>query len=234
MLIREGRMIRWWGGRRAVYVEFVPLSGRFKLGLEVDPAGDHDLEFTLCIVLFSLYVGFGGGLAQRIRKRLIKDYEPRAVSLHIFDWAIWWDVWHTTMSWKSGTPRWRNGCFRPIDFALGRQKHSEREVSRTESVIPMPEGTYPCTVVMKEETWRRPRLPWFPRRMLRAHIECPNGVPVPGKGENSWDCGNDAIFGTCCPAKTVEEGIASLVESALRDRRRYGGSVNWRQEKAAA
>jgi hypothetical protein len=48
-------------------------------------------------------------------------------------------------------------------------------------------------------------------------------VPFPGKGENSWDCGEDASYGFGCAAETLEEGIGKFVASKLRDRGRNGG-----------
>ena len=124
-------------------------------------------------------------------------------------------------------------CWHPLDTFFGRTAHSEEVIGTTSTVIPMPEKAYPCTVIMKRETWKRPRLPWASYRHIRAHIECEDGVPHPGKGENSWDCDDDATFGLCCKADTVEEGIGKFVQSVLRDRRRYGGSVNWQQKAAA-
>lgn len=56
-------------------------------------------------------------------------------------------------------------------------------------------------------------------------------IPVPGKGENSWDCGEDATYAFSCMADSVEDGIASLVRSILVRRRKYGGR-NWRHIEA--
>lgn len=57
-------------------------------------------------------------------------------------------------------------------------------------------------------------------------------VPFPGKGENSWDCGEDAIMGAGADEPTPEAAVASVVKSALRNRRRYGGE-GWKPEKPA-
>ena len=136
------------------------------------------------------------------------------------------------MSWSRADPWWWHWSVDPAEVLFGKMQHSETVVSRTASVVPMPEGSYPCVVVMKAERWQRTRLPWASHTTTRAHVEIPKGVPVPGKGENSWDIDDDAIFSQTAPAKTIEEGIAHVVESALKSRRRYGGSVNWQAKEA--
>lgn len=75
-----------------------------------------------------------------------------------------------------------------------------------------------------ESTWKRAR--WFTHKNVRASVDIPAGIPHPGKGENSWDCGEDRTYGLTTKADTVEKAIAAVVESSLRDRRRYGGD-NW-------
>lgn len=229
---REYRM--WIGHRPRLHVELNLFSGSFHFGIEVEGGGgDDDIMLTIAPVLFSLYIGLSARWLSRLCEKLLKgSYEPRSTSLRIFDRAIWWECWAPSHSWSRGEPWWMRWTWHPIDTFYGRTKHSEREVSRTQTVIPMPEKSYPCVVVMKAETWQRPRLPWASAKVMRAHIDCKEGVPFPGKGENSWDCGDDATYSMCCPAKTVEEGIARFVESVLKDRRRYGGSVNWQQKAA--
>lgn len=150
----------------------------------------------------------------------------RAVSLYIHSGMLWWRLWTNPDEWHSKTPRWRDGNFSPMDFFFGRTDYSTRDLSTTETVVPMPERAYPCTVRLFESTWQRPRWPW-PQRLVRADVDVPGGIPHPGKGENSWDCGEDATYSMTCPATTVEQAVARMVESVLKDRRRYGGSVNW-------
>lgn len=96
----------------------------------------------------------------------------------------------------------------------------------------MPEHPYPATVRLFESTWKRPRWP-FARRMVRAEIEVEGGIPHPGKGENSWDCDDDATYSLTCQARTAEDAVAKLVGSVLRDRRNYGGR-SWRPREAVA
>lgn len=155
--------------------------------------------------------------------------EGRELRLDVHDWALWWNVWTDTNGWSSKTPRYRNGSFHVLDFLLGKHKHSERSLEECDVEVPMPERCYHGKAVLSEATWKRAR--WFPRRLIRVDIKMHEGeqVPFPGKGENSWDCGEDASYGFCCPARSVEVGVAKLVESVLTSRRRHGGR-GWRPQ----
>ena len=52
-------------------------------------------------------------------------------------------------------------------------------------------------------------------------------IPVPGKGENSWDCDDDAIHSSHGPHSTVHQAVAALVASGYRERTRYGSGPEW-------
>jgi hypothetical protein len=64
-------------------------------------------------------------------------------------------------------------------------------------------------------------------RRIRAKITPDTPIPFPGKGENSWDCGEDATHSMTCNATNEQEAVAKLVASVLNDRYRHGGK-NWR------
>ncbi len=203
-----------------VDVEFQPVEQGDGIGFSVSLAVP---------LLFSFWLHVHGfGPMRRAALWLLRNakHEDRETSLRVHDWTLWWTVWRDNSSWSSSTPRWREGNFCLPDFLLGRPAYSERVLKRAETVIPMAEASYPATVELRDDTWKRPR--WFSKRLLRATVNIPKGVPFPGKGENSYDCGQDATFGLSCCASTVEGAVAAVVESVLRSRRRYGGSVDWR------
>ena len=87
-------------------------------------------------------------------------------------------------------------------------------------VIPMPEGIYHGTAKIELATWKRPL--WFAKTQISTSIDCPKGIPFAGKGENSWDCGDDGLFGWGAEGDVVEHAIAHGVEIVLTNRRRYG------------
>lgn len=145
------------------------------------------------------------------------------------DWDLVWSFFlNESMSWprRPRVSRLREGRWRPRDTFFGRPVYAEQLVESRDVLIPMPEGPYPARAELKLATWRRPRWPRWPLRIerMRCHIEVPIGIPHEGKGENSWDCGEDGIWGQTAQAQSIEEGVANLVESSLRNRRRYGKS----------
>jgi len=136
-------------------------------------------------------------------------------------------------SWHSKTPRWRYGHFDLADFLIGRRDMRWESVSKQDVSIPMPERWYDATVEIRDHVSWRKRLPWLTRRVRCANIDIPGGIGVPGKGENAWDCGDDAIFAMSCSADTVEDAIGKVVASVLHDRKRRGGSYLFTPSEAS-
>lgn len=117
-----------------------------------------------------------------------------------------------------------------IDLLLGKSRYSEKVIKETHNVeITLPEGKYPATCEMKDCYWKRPRWP-FTKTIRRAFIEIENGIPIPGKGENSWDCEDDAIFGHTGPAESFRDAEKQLVFSILETRFKHAG-LDWKPVK---
>ena len=150
----------------------------------------------------------------------------------INDGSLRWQFWRDDMGWSSDTPKWRDGHFNPMDFIFGHKKYSEDVLETVPVSVVMPEKAYPGTVKLLQSKWKRPRA-WWTSTMRRADIDVPGGVPFPGKGENSWDCGEDAAFSMTCPATTAQEAVETFRQSVERDRKRYGGN-GWLPEVAGA
>jgi hypothetical protein len=202
----------------------------WKLGLKIDQ-GESEITFAFGIPPISLWLSFG--VPFKVTKWLAgKEYE-RDTSIAFHNGSVWINIWHDDNSWSSGKTFWeqRHWSFNFVDAILGRPKHTERTIETHEVMIPMPEGNYPATVKMFESTWKRPRYP-MSKRVLRADVKIKDGkcIPHPGKGTMSYNCGMDGLYGTCCPARNVEDAIGSMVISSLRSRRRYGGP-NWEPEE---
>lgn len=149
--------------------------------------------------------------------------ERRELSFSVHHGCLWWCLWRDDGVWYPGD--WRQASFDPARFILGDRKHSKEILSTEEVRVAMPEDTYHATVTLSEATWRWKRWPWWPltRRRRTAEVDIPEGIPHPGKGENPWDCGEDATYGVGCSARTVEEAVGKVVETVTRDRRKHGG-----------
>lgn len=223
---RHGRC--WWsdndGKQWNARAEWLFGSKHCRVGFEIDDGED---DFSVC---FGLFFFFHFALSHPWLRRLTR-FGKREVAFRINDWALWWTVWHDDNTWMRTDPWWKHGSFHFIDFIFGSTKYHERDLESKRVEIPMPEGVYPSTITLKESVWRRKRWPFGAwRRMVRSEVKPDEGIPVPGKGENSWDCGEDAIFGHYGPASTFHDAKISMIDSVLKTRRRYGGE-NWRPEK---
>jgi hypothetical protein len=86
----------------------------------------------------------------------------------------------------------------------------------------LPEGLYRLVISEQQATWQRPRWPW-PSRVSRSFdIEAIRPPMFAGKGENSWDCDDDAIFGMTSTERTAGGAVGDYVGRVLSRRRRYG------------
>lgn len=157
------------------------------------------------------------------------DYWSREIGVSFHSGTIWLSLWKPDGHWSSTEPKWWSFSLDLVDLTLGRSKYSKRIIATHDATVPMPEANYPAKVTIEEATWRRPRWP-FKSTHLSALIEVESGVPIPGKGENDWDCGEDAIFATGSSDPTVPGAVAALVKSALETRERYGGR-NWQPQR---
>lgn len=211
----EGRAHLQLGRKRPRAVRFEWNLWTHFCGVSVKRCGDSGgLTFHVAFPPFSFWLTLP--IARRYTHAMF-------FSLGVHDAAIWWQFGGDTMEWSSRTPKWKHGSFNLANFFLGRVKHSTEVLSTHQVLIPMPEGAYPATVVLERSTWKRPR--WFATVGRYADVKIAKGIPHQGKGENSWDCGEDRLFGRSCKAETLEQAIAGTVETALRSRRRYDGNV---------
>lgn len=166
-------------------------------------------------------------LYHRFGRSLVGDRDFLELGYH--DRALWWSVWADRWSWSRDTPRWRKGSFHWWDWLAGRALYHREDVEGPVRVaLPLPEGKYEVDITLQKETWKRPRWPWpqvrdgFDMKPVPQADGRPGYLPIPGKGENSWDIGPDGIFGMHGTARSIEEAMGQVITSVLRDRVRRG------------
>lgn len=140
-------------------------------------------------------------------------------------------VWHRERNgWTRGERIWTECSILPyrriVNGLLGRVEVHKELLGEHRTVVPMPEGSYPATVKLERWTWKRPRSPRAKHRFM-SDVKPDTPVPVPGKGENSWDCDDDAVCSSGGSATTVHAAVTAFVGSVLRSRERHGGSIEW-------
>lgn len=213
-------------GRSRLHAElsFRP-QARLGIGLESGGCGDDHVLLHVHAPVGSLYLGVACRLTAWL-SRWAQRRDGAECGINC-EWErdgpeIRINVASRIMSWRSGDPWWCKGV--KINFAdllLGRRVHTEAVVSESDVLIPMPEGSYRATCKISDCTWRRPRSP-FKTKRRGAYVDIPGGIGHSGKGENSWDCGDDGLYGLSCDATTPEEAVGRVVASVLKSRRKYG------------
>lgn len=223
--IREPRGFRWFSyirNRDFLSIELTFFTSLAGVGITTMHG---KWTFKLCVGLFAFFLSWPA--------RYRAYGEDREVSINFYHGSISWSFWTDPMSWSSLTPKWRQGSFNFVDFLLGRSKCEHHTIEERNVLIPMPERAYQATAKLEQWTWRRPR--WFAKSFNRVTIDIPKGIPFPGKGENSWDCGDDATYGIATgPCNSIAEGVGVLVGSVLRSRVRHGGYSTWTWQESEA
>lgn len=237
---RDGRLIR--NGRFFLHFgEFMVLSWEWNLWsrscgteVQVGMADTYQVMSHVALPPVSLFFTVESHkLFGWLFRRLIPDYGKRCTGVAVHDGSIWFDVWSKWGEWSAKDPWWMQFNINPVDVIFGKPAYSERTIKEGIPVeVPMPEKSYPGTVKIFESIWKRPRSP-FSTRIVRTTIEVPEGVPFPGKGENSWDCGEDSYSASTSQETTAYGAVAGLVRDVLSRRERDGGK-NWRPKEALA
>jgi hypothetical protein len=227
---QSGAWIWWYGKRRrAIRFEWSIPTPHWGLTLNWrDGDGRADVVFMFACGLFAVWITLGDFLRYKSYDPLM----PRKIGVTFHDDSIWWFLWQPINEWSRKHPRWWGGYVDIVALLLGRQKYSTQPAGHGYGCVRMPEGEYPCLVEFERARWKRPRWP-FALEIVRATVTPHTPIPVPGKGSASYNCGEDAIHSTTCPASSVAEAIAAITKSVLTTRERYGGTVDWMPNEAA-
>jgi hypothetical protein len=210
---RDGR--GWWGKWHAEWKVLRP--GRwFAIGIEKGAGDGNAIMAHLCLPGFTLYVS----------REFRHSFGERELSCYWYEGSLWLKLWIDD-EYRSDRPWHRNTVALHVkDRILGRPAYSLARGEPVPILIPMPEGCYEATATPETATWTR-------RFGIKTtwegwDIAIPGGgIPHEGKGENSWDCGEDGLCGIGCEG-TLEQAIGKVVAASLRNRKRYGGKHSHR------
>lgn len=214
--------------------------------------GDRKVKFHWWF-LFSFWLSFRNFLPEKWFPKEYNSYAKkwlhsaeRELSLCIHGGQLWWNVWTSPMEWSSKTPKWRRGNFNFRQFILGKTNYSTKELEYKDFILPYYEGNYKIRVIKSNAKWTmRRRLFWF-LDISTDRYEVKAGyikdgewkdVPIPheGKGENSWDCDEDATYSISFGIKNkllrnCTDVALEFWKSTMKDRIRYGGTT-WLPQK---
>lgn len=189
-----------WGWHAFMRTELLSISAR-RWGVAV------------YLLWFGFYIGDRGDHDNRGRWEL---------SFH--DGCLWFEhPWVRQDGWCRSDPWWRKQVVLHVaDWLFGKRRYESRIVETSVVFVPMPEGCYRAIAEREVGVWRRR---WYMPLIRRDtwNIKIPGGIPFAGKGESSWNCGDDALHSMSGGLITrLEERIGQVVESVLTSRARNG------------
>lgn len=122
-----------------------------------------------------------------------------------------WPGWELKIKWPP-----------VLDWVLGRAKHHKTDVQSTYVKIPLDNKEYDGKLTIEQRYFKRPRWPWAYRRAYTSYLEVKSPPRFAGKGESSWDCGDDAIYGFGTNELRPASVVGLYVKRVLENRERYG------------
>jgi hypothetical protein len=143
-----------------------------------------------------------------------------------YGWELSLTLWQRWFGEQTGNSETEQATFclwreRLLDWVFGKTVCTVTHGRKHDILIHMPEGDYPAVAKYEWRCWTRPR--WlFHRMRLSTDVDIPKGIPFQGKGENSWDCGDDGLFGSGCAGHDLEKAASTMREIVMHDRRKYG------------
>lgn len=166
--------------------------------------------------------------------------DGRETGFTVHDRSVWVNLWHNDSCWSSEDKKvwpWEgngwNWTIHVVDRLLGDMKYEEGDVvDEQDTYVTMPEGRYPAHVEIRKVRWGRRwwKGPWH----YRASVELTSPILFEGKGENSWDCGEDGTYAMTLAAQrdrmSVHDATREVAMDALRTREKRGG-MDWRPAK---
>ena len=169
------------------------------------------------LLLVTLYIGWGESEM---------DGRKCKVKMDMKSCTLFWSVWADTMESRRDD-RWyqRTHVIEMGDLFLGRRQYTCTEIGLKEEIsVVMPEGTYWALAQRRVSVWWRRRWAIWPCviRKESCSIEIPGGIPFEGKGEDSWNCGEDGLFGVGSDGHDLGNAAETVARIAMQNRRRYG------------
>jgi hypothetical protein len=205
------------------------------IGIRLNPRGDRGVQLVFCIPwLINLWVGLHfNWLNARLPEckssmnpgETFTIPEERNIEITIHHGSIWFHLWQRANEWRAKDPWWWSFSWNAKDFFLGMPSYESKVLEELDVKIPLPEKTYTGTAQLCVDTWKRPRWPW-PHSLERIRFNYgKDGIPIPGKGENSWDCGETARTGSTVAEPHSELYRATYEQSVhiMKTRWKYGG-----------
>ena len=239
---KDGRIYNGTFFSRRLFIKFWEISMHFEwctsrsifsMGINFDGGGDEDMLFNFSLLGLSFYFGISCKILRKLAPR--KYPYDRSIEASIHHNIFWWELW-VPDDWDRERDRWRRGNFslNPVKIIFGNNK--VEYTVREERILPIlfSEKTYQVKIQLKRRFDYPKRARWLGKYRYCYDAEVTGDdkcIPFPGKGENSWDCGEDGLYGQYGQGKTFGDAIGGIFDSVMKSRLRYGNGWNYVPEK---
>lgn len=240
---------KWWyfgNYNKSLHIEIAGWKSTPHIIFEVN-GEDRGIMLSVSIGI-AIYIVFKGLLPKSWCPTYTSKYssgkipEDREFSIKLHGGAIWWNFW-VSEEWASycKNKTWRMGSFRFMDKIKGKHKYQREESDRRQFLLPFLEGIYNVEVIKWNRTDSYPR--WPTSRMITWEVRAgyydekgewkDKPIPVEGKGENSYDCDEDATWSISFPGPPYKKEVNTAYLAALyfwhsmMKSREHLGSAKW-------
>jgi hypothetical protein len=236
-------------GERKSLLRYEAWSGpALKLEYTHGNSDENEANLSLGLIFFSLSLSWRIPESWCFKRKYIATWDNdreftlidgRCYGFYTYEWALSWK-WNQRINESlSGGPWWKQFYFRIDDFFLGRTEYMTHDLMDAENVAFKLGGKefIMDSVRWYDATWFRRRIPLslYGKKMVRAEMKINKPPMRSGKGENSWDCGDDGTFGltttweherpTWLNKKQMTKlAVQDYVTEVLKDAKRYGSS----------
>lgn len=189
----------------------------FGFRVALDPS-EQEAHVCIRLLFVTLYLSFQGFVPKKL---FPKGYEEKQIQIHFHHYVLWIDLWTPTNSWCKGQ---RSYSVHFDDIFLGKIKHHKDVLFYDNGKLTLPEKIYEISYELGTQTWKRPR--WFTKTINYVNAECEEGIPVPGKGEDSWNCGDQLLYSTGGEGENISVGRQALYNAVKRARDKHGSGID--------
>lgn len=237
----RGTWSLWWHNKLGRHTDLQLLRYEFSSGrnlrFEIGFGEDPGISFSIGLFLFSVYLTFPFFNVRAGR---------RVTGFYFHEWVFVWSFWKNPWERSNKDPFWRSWYFRIDDFFLGSSETLEDDIIGGEDLFFTLGGKEfkIDSVQFKRKRRFRRFIPYslYHNTWVSIEIKCDKPPMHSGKGENSWDCGDDATYGLYCSwdknkpswknsKESMKLAVDYYVEHVLKDTKRYGGSESERGVK---
>ena len=217
---------------------------------------DNEANLSLGLLFFTLSISWPMPDRGLFKRKSIATWDGnkefyltdgRVYGFYVYDWTIVWSWSQRIHESISGEPWWRKFYFRIDDFFLGRTEYMTHDLLDAERIAFKLGGKefVMDSIRWYQATWFRRRIPLclYEKKLVRVDMKIDKPPMRSGKGENSWDCGDDGTYGLTQPwtherpswtnrAAVTRLAIEDYVAHVRGAAKKYGSSAGERGIKS--